>query len=94
MGLRMECRASETWTSVGASCAEAEVPSEEAAYAKSVLDKGMNFPFLSVSLNCKILHVRSECFPSSAQVAVWRRAMPMMIEVNSVMGPTFIFLFC
>ena len=54
--------------------------------AKSVLDKGMNFPFLSVSLNRKILHVRSECFPSSAQVAVWRRAMPMMIQVNSVMG--------
>ena len=31
MGLRMECRASERLTSVGASCAEAEVPSQEAA---------------------------------------------------------------
>ena len=55
---------------------------------ESVLDKGMNFPFLSVSLDCKILRV-----PSSAQVAVWRRAMPMMIQVNSVVRHSIPLLF-
>ena len=53
MGLRMECRASERLTSVGASCAEAEVPSEEAALWRVSFGQGHE---LSLSLRLSAGH--------------------------------------